>query len=115
MAIKLKIDLTVKDVKEVVRCFGESLELAKNLLWDTRPATFLKPLEREDVDQLVTLMERYRESFIEGDEGKWVVIAETDLGFGIMRMLNSMLKMEGFPISLEPFRTIEDAIKYLED
>ena len=128
MAIELKIDqernlavytlngdVTVKDVKEVVRCFGESLELAKNLLWDTRPATFLKPLEREDVDQLVTMMERYRESFIEGDEGKWAVIAETDLGFGIMRMLNSMLQMEGFPISFEPFRTIEDAIKYLED
>ena len=128
MAIELKIDqernlavytlngdVTVKDVKEVVRCFGESLELAKNLLWDTRPATFLKPLEREDVDQLVTMMERYRESFIEGDEGKWAVIAETDLGFGIMRMLNSMLQIEGFPISFEPFRTIEDAIKYLED
>jgi hypothetical protein len=128
MAIELKIDqernlavytlsgdVTVKDVKEVVRCFGESLELAKNLLWDTRPATFLKPLEREDVDQLVTMMERYRESFIEGDEGKWAVIAETDLGFGIMRMLNSMLQMEGFPISFEPFRTIEDAIEYLED
>jgi hypothetical protein len=128
MAIELKIDqernlavytlsgdVTVKDVKEVVRCFGESLELAKNLLWDTRPATFLTPLEREDVDQLVTMMERYRESFIEGDEGKWAVIAETDLGFGIMRMLNSMLQMEGFPISFEPFRTIEDAIEYLED
>jgi len=128
MAIELKIDqernlavytfngdVTVKDVKDAVRCFGESLELAKNLLWDTRPATFLKPLEREDVDQLVTMMERYRESFIEGDEGKWAVIAETDLGFGIMRMLNSMLQMEGFPISFEPFRTIEDAIKYLED
>ncbi len=128
MAIELKIDqernlavytlsgdVTVKDVKEVVRCFGESLELAKNLLWDTRPATFLKPLEREDVDQLVTMMERYRESFIEGDEGKWAVIAETDLGFGNMRMLNSMLQMEGFPISFEPFRTIEDAIEYLED
>jgi hypothetical protein len=128
MAIELKIDqernlavytlsedVTVKDVKEVVRCFGESLELAKNLLWDTRPATFLKPLEREDVDQLVTMMERYRESFIEGDEGKWAVIAESDLGFGIMRMLNSMLQMEGFPISFEPFRTIEDAIEYLED
>jgi hypothetical protein len=128
MAIELKIDqernlavytlsgdVTVKDVKEVVRCFGESLELAKNLLWDTRSATFLKPLEREDVDQLVTMMERYRESFIEGDEGKWAVIAETDLGFGIMRMLNSMLQMEGFPISFEPFRTIEDAIEYLED
>ena len=128
MAIELKIDqernlavytlsgdVTVKDVKEVVRCFGESLERAKNLLWDTRPATFLKPLEREDVDQLVTMMERYRESFIEGDEGKWAVIAETDLGFGNMRMLNSMLQMEGFPISFEPFRTIEDAIEYLED
>ena len=127
MAIELKIDkernlavytlsgdVTVKDVKEVVKCFGESLELAKNLLWDNRPATFLKSLEREDIDQLVTMMERYRESFIEGDEGKWAVIAETDLGFGIMRMLNSMLQMEGFPISLEPFRTFEDAIKYLE-
>ena len=128
MAIELKIDqernlavytlagnVTVKDVKEVVKCFGESLELAKNLLWDNRPATFLKSLEREDIDQLVTMMERYRESFIEGDEGKWAVIAETDLGFGIMRMLNSMLQMEGFPISLEPFRTFEEAIKYLED
>ena len=128
MAIELKIDqernlavytlsgdVTAKDVKEVVRCFGESLELAKNLLWDTRPATFLKPLERVDIDQLVTMMERYRESLIEGDESKWAVIAETDLGFGIMRMLNSMLQMEGFPISLEPFRTIEDAIKYLEN
>ena len=108
-------DVTVNDVKEVVRCFGESLELAKNFLWDTRPATFLKPLEREDLDQLVTMMERYREDIIEGDEGKWAVIAETDLGFGIMRMLNSMLQMEKFPISLEPFRTIEDATMHLED
>ena len=128
MAIELKIDqernlavytlsgdVTVKDVKEVVRCFGESLELAKNLLWDTRPATFLKPLEREDVEQMVALMEPYRESFIEGEEVKWAVIAETDLGFGIKRMFSSMLQMEGFPISLEPFRTIEDALEYLEE
>jgi len=127
MAIELKIDqernlavytlagdVTVEDVKEVVRCFGESLKLTKNLLWDTRPATFLKPLEREDVEQLVAMMESYRENFIEGEECKWAVIAETDLGFGIKRMLNSMLQMEGFPISLEPFRTFEEAIKYLE-
>jgi len=128
MAIELKIDrernlsiytlsgdVTVEEVKEVVRSFGASHELTKNLLWDTRPATFLKPLEREDVEQMVTLMESYREQFMEGDQGKWAVIAETDLGFGIKRMLNSMLQMEGFPISLEPFRSFENAIKYLEE
>ncbi|MEN8244707.1 MAG: hypothetical protein ABFS43_07380 [Thermodesulfobacteriota bacterium] len=128
MAIEFKIDrernlaiytltgnVTVEEVKEVVRCFGESFELTKNLLWDTRPATFLKPLEREDVEQLVALMERYRESFIEGEEVKWAVIAETDLGFGIKRMFNSMLQLEGFPISLEPFRTIKDALEYIEE
>jgi hypothetical protein len=106
-------DVTVKDVKEALKQIWDNAELTKNLLWDTRPATFIKPMANEDIEILLAMVDGYSDRFKEREDGKTTVVAETDLGFGLMRMLDTLAEIEEFPIQPEPFRTIEEAMEYI--
>ena len=103
------------DVREVFKEMIDSLSITKNLLLDTRPATFPKPLENEDIDELVEELTHLHDQSREFTEGKSAVIAETDLGFGIMRMFNTFAQLKRLPFDLVPFRTMEDALDYLKE
>ena len=103
------------DVREVLKKIMDSLSMTKNLILDTRPATFPEPLENEDIDELVEELARLPEQPEKLADIKSAVVAETDLGFGIMRMFNTFAQLQGLPFDLVPFRTIKDALEYLKE
>ena len=107
--------VNINDVREVFKEIIESRGLAKNLLLDTRPAIFSKPLVTEDVYELVGELEHYPEKLRLFAGCKSAVIAETDLGFGIMRMFNSISELKGLSLTLVPFRAMEEALEYVDE
>lgn len=108
-------EANIQVFRKVLKEMYESVLVTKNIILDTRPATFSNPLENADVYALVEDLEDYPEPPNEAEKGKSAVIAETDLGFGIMRLFNSFAQFKRLPITLVPFRTLKSAYAYLDD
>jgi hypothetical protein len=84
-----------------------------NALWDVRQAK-LTNLKSSDMESITALIGQYTHRFEERKGGKSAVVASSDLQYGLSRVLGAFYEIEDFPIQLQTFRQIDEAMKWLD-
>jgi len=103
-------EISSNDLISVVESFFKG-ELTKNLLLDCRNA---KPDERilsQDLEKIAGVTKRYWEL---RKTGKTAIVASTDIVFGLSRMYEAFVKIEGLTHSVKVFRSMDEAIEWLD-
>ncbi len=105
-------ELTIDKILGALKSFWEAHELTLNTLWDARNAVVTN-LKSSEIENIAGLIGQYRNRFEERKDGKAAIVATTDLQYGLSRILGTFYEREDVPIKLQPFRTMEEAIKWL--
>jgi hypothetical protein len=106
-------ELTLDNIRYAIKSFWETQELTLNSLWDAR-GTKLTSLKSSDMESLAVYIGQFRYRFEERIGGKSAVVASSDLQYGLSRILSTLYEIEDFPTQLKIFRTMDEAIKWLD-
>jgi hypothetical protein len=106
-------DVTEFEILDAIKTLFDFPELTNCILWDTRSANFAKPFNKKQIDQIIIVLESNRKRYNERCDGKSAIVVNNDLNYGICRMLEMHIRLEGFPVVPKPFRTMKDAVDYL--
>ena len=77
-------------------------------------AFHLTHLKSSDMERIRAFIGQYRHRFEERKGGKSAVVASSDLQYGVSRILGTLYEIEGYPTRLGIFRTMEEAMEWLD-
>jgi len=106
-------ELTLDDIQNAIKSFWEAHDLTLNALWDVRSAK-LTHLKSSDIEGITALIGQYSHRFEERKGGKSVVVASSDLQYGLSRILRTLYEIKNFPTQLQSFRQIDEAMEWLD-
>ena len=122
MLVKTEVDhekqLTVKTVtgnpsfEESMTAFRQFYEgnLTKKVLWDFRKAS----LYRISSNHIEIILDYIRQHAEKRAGGKTAILISKDLEYGMSRMIQTLTELKGIPIETEIFRSIEEAVHWLD-
>ena len=122
MLVKTEVDhekqLTVKTVtgnpsfEESMTAFRQFYEgnLTRKVLWDFRKAS----LSRISSNHIEIILDYIRQHAEKRAGGKTAILISKDLEYGMSRMIQSLIELKGIPIETEIFRSIEEAVHWLD-
>ena len=83
----------------------------RNVLWDMRGMTG----ERLSSDELRRMISFIKLHEVKRPGGKTAIVTSTDLDFGLSRMSDALGESEQLPWRIRGFRSMEEAVKWLEE
>jgi len=83
----------------------------KNLLWDLRNAS-LHLLSSENLEAFVDYAKRHSDLRA---GGKTAFVVSKDLEFGLLRMVDAFSEIAKIPFYLMTFRSMDEAVRWLEE
>jgi hypothetical protein len=105
-------DLTLDEIIGALKSFWEGGELTLHTLWDTQNA-LVKNLKSSDIENIAWFIGQNRNRLGKRKDGKAAIVASTDLQYGLSRVLGTLYERENVPVRLHPFRSMEEAIRWL--
>ena len=106
--ITVKGNLTSKEIIDTIYAHNRQ-KVTKNVLWDLSDVVALD-IGKSDVDAFVNATRQ----FIQLREGgKTAIVANTDLGYGLSRMFESLQSAADSHVHHETFRTKDRALKWV--
>jgi hypothetical protein len=105
-------DLTLDEIIGALRSFWEGGELTLHTLWDTQHAV-VKNLKSSDIENIACFIGQNRNRLGKRKDGKAAIVASTDLQYGLSRVLGTLYERENVPVRLHPFRSMDEAIRWL--
>lgn len=100
--------ITLEELLEAFKCFYDD-DPTSNTLWDLQKAD-VSNFRAEDVQKIAQFPAQY---IPDRHPGKSAVIAPENIKFGLGRMLQTYLEMSGFAVTMEIFRSEDEAHKWI--
>lgn len=106
-------EITFEEVRNAIVSFYEREGYTQKVLWDLRDAV-ATGITSKQVDQIADLLKEY------GGPLKGIrtaIVSSVDITFGLSRMLMALLesKEKGRKSRMQVFRTMEEAIEWLDE
>lgn len=107
--IVLSGKVTGESIIKALKSFYSS-EITTKVLWDFSNCN-VSALQTCDLSNFIETAKIYGH---QRTDGKSALVGRDDLAFGLGRMIISMTELDGYPIQAKIFRTVEEAIAWLE-
>ena len=104
-------ELIPEEFMEVIGAFKDDPP-AKNILWDFREASPTGSFDAEDMQQFGEMV---MSTIGSRSDGKTALVANSDLTYGIARMYTTHLEFQRPAHQTKVFRSINDALEWLEE
>jgi len=102
-------ELTFDEQIRALREYYEG-EPTRNAIWDFRAITGSR-ITSEELRQIIAFTKWYEDR---RPGGKTALVASTQLDFGLGRMSHALAEREGLPWQIRVFRSIEEALEWIE-
>ena len=104
-------ELDVDELKACYESYYEDESPSMNMLWDFRSASGGNKLTNELLEYFSSFPQKYGDK---RPKGKTAYVVESDLGFGLGRMLSTFVQIRGAAVKVNVFRSMEEAFQWLE-
>ena len=106
----LRGKIPANDLRNILETFFKN-QPTKNVLWDLREAEPEGEVLSQDLEVLANLAKKN-----EGlrEKGKTALVASSDLVFGLAKMYQAFVNIEGVKHRVEVFRSMDVAINFIE-
>lgn len=106
----VKGSITAGEIMKAIEDFYAG-EPTRKVLWVMTEASF-DELTSEDVRQLAETTEKFSHM---RKTGKTALVFSADIGFGLGRMHEAFRDLHASPVRQESFRSLDEALRWLED
>jgi SpoIIAA-like len=104
-------ELDFDELSEAYQSYYDDEKPSKNMLWDFRSAKGGSILSKERLEQYALFPKRYAHK---RPVGKTAYVVESDLGFGLGRMIMAYAQFSDIKVEINVFRSMDEAIQWLE-
>ena len=105
-------EVTADDALEAIKPIYEDPHLRPtlNMLWDYREGSPDPSIKDEDLEKIISYLSKHAGKRA---GGKTAIVARTDFEYDVSKKYEFFTKLQGLSISIEVFRTLDEAMTWL--